>query len=121
MGDGYQIAVKHLSKQILPCKREAETKRKFVKKLFLIEAEDYWVRSEAQGNPLPFTLSDLNDVTNRLKTGKALGPDKITPGVLKEAVKYTPRTGTVDIQQITPGYKISKNMENCKSGTGTST
>ncbi|KAG5876750.1 hypothetical protein JTB14_033082 [Gonioctena quinquepunctata] len=31
-GDGYQIVVKHLSKQTLPCKLKVETKRKLAKK-----------------------------------------------------------------------------------------
>ncbi|KAG5878216.1 hypothetical protein JTB14_020793 [Gonioctena quinquepunctata] len=81
---------KHLSKQTLPCKLEVETKRKLVKKLFLVEVEDNWVRSAPRCNPPLLTMTELNEAAGRLKTGKTPGPDKITPGALKEAVNAIP-------------------------------
>ena len=90
-GQGYSIAVKSLAKRRLPYNLTIQRKKRIVKDLFPNAGEKSWKRlDKVTDGILPFQLQELNTIAEKLKPGKAPGPDHIPSQAIKEAIKRHP-------------------------------
>lgn len=91
MGDGYRIAVKHMSKPSLACTIAKDTKISIVKEPFPTY-QDSIPNFRATGQAPPFTSDELGKAVEKLKTGRSPGPDRILPEATKIAAAIISET-----------------------------
>ena len=89
-GNGYKIAMKHLKSPPLPYALSMERKEEIMSTLFP-DREDTWERGRVTTDVEVFTVEELMLAGERMKSGKAPGPDNITSEVVKEVIKISPK------------------------------
>nr|BAK38647.1 unnamed protein product [Tribolium castaneum] len=88
-GRAYQIATRKMRIDVLPTEGEVA---RAVQKLFSVRPEIRWAIPEVE-TPRAFTTEELRTATQRLRSGKAAGPDGIPAEVVRLAVEVS--AGTV--------------------------
>lgn len=88
-GAGYKIAMKQLSIQRQPFSPSLDQKVAIIEQLFP-QTEDFWTRGEIANEVPAFTVAELLRAAERIKAGRAPGPDHIPPEAVKIAVGVIP-------------------------------
>lgn len=88
-GQGYKIAMKGIQATSFPYEIGPERRAKIITELFP-KVADNWIRHESIAEAPPFTIEELQLAYEKLKTGKAAGPDKILPDTIRKAVEVAP-------------------------------
>lgn len=89
-GDSYKIAMKSLGlAQETPCKLPDAVKIWAVETLFPNHPEWHWTKRPTNQVHL-FSLQDIKGAGEKIKIGRAPGPDMIPPEVVKQATKVIP-------------------------------
>lgn len=75
----------------MPCDLEKETKIDIVKQLFPYQQDSEEPNNnEHRGTTNPFNMKELRQAANRIKVGRAPGPDKIIPEAIKITTQIVP-------------------------------
>lgn len=120
-GNGYKVAVKYLTNLSPPYSLAPERRMEIVSHLFP-NRTDSWSEGTLVEGVTPFTLVELRDAGQRIKEGKAPGPDGIPPGVIKEAIHVAPdmlmsmMNEQLQKQQFPRQWKLAKVILLWKSG-----
>lgn len=81
-GNGYKIVMAHFRNHLPPFRMPEEEKRRRMKKLFPFRI-DVRTASRSGGETPLFTREEVRQACEKIKTGKAPGPDGITPKIVK--------------------------------------
>lgn len=112
-GDGYRIAVKHVSKPTLPYSIPKQQKIRIVEDLFPKSNEHIRNYTTRRDIP-PFTIEELRSAAARIKTNRAPGPDKILPKAIKIAVECIPEVLLTSYNGILSTGKFPKEWKRVK-------
>lgn len=112
-GNGYKIATKHLKNQSLPYQLSEERRIEIVEHLFPTK-QDSWERGNIAVVSDEFTLEELAAATERLKGGRAPGPDGVPPEAIKELSRTVPEfllkilNNLLRLQSFPLNWKLAK-------------
>nr|CAI5853259.1 unnamed protein product [Callosobruchus analis] len=87
-GEGYRVVTKKLAPHSQTCCLNPERKVEVIRELFPTIL-DVWEKEAAVDEVEPFSLKELEGA-GKLKSGKAPGPDRIPPEVVKDLVLSAP-------------------------------
>lgn len=91
-GDGYRIAVKHLSKPSQPYQLTKERRIEIVEELFPQSLDNMPEPNINEEVPPTFKIEELEKAAARIKTGRAPGPDRILPEAMKITAACVPES-----------------------------
>lgn len=113
-GEGYKIAMKKMG--VSPYELEEEEKKKIVKHLFP-RSEDFFHKSNAVPADSLFTIDELRQAAERIKTRKAPGPDNYLPEAIKGAVEVIPGTLLEALNKLLKGQRFPTALKRRRSSS----
>nr|CAH7729394.1 unnamed protein product [Callosobruchus chinensis] len=89
-GEGYRLVTKQLQNTGMTHSMCDDWKVQIVRELFPTR-QDQWQRHPPERGVQPFTAEELSEAANKLKRGKAPGPDNVPPEAIKKLVEIAPQ------------------------------
>lgn len=88
-GDGYRLVTRSIGAPPAPYRMSDEMTNEVVNGLFTA-GEEFLADTEEGPTGEPFSMDELRTAARKIRVGRAAGPDRIAPEVVREAVEVAP-------------------------------